>query len=107
LELLRQRALGRELIAGPELALLEERLDLLDDALVEPAAPDGLDDGQFATSQRCWSGGLTRRPRGYDEPGGPSRARDRLQRAFSARGARRTHRSLDELGVAYALPSLA
>jgi hypothetical protein len=47
LELLRERAFGRELIAGPELALFEERLDLLDDALVEPAAPDGLDDGQF------------------------------------------------------------
>jgi hypothetical protein len=47
LELLCQRALGRELIAGPELALFKERLDLLDDALVEPAAPDGLDYGQF------------------------------------------------------------
>jgi hypothetical protein len=47
LELFRQRALGRQLIAGPELALLQERLDLLDDALVEPAASDGLDDGQF------------------------------------------------------------
>jgi hypothetical protein len=47
LELLCQPALGRELIAGPQLALLEERFDLLDDALVEPAAPDGLDDGQF------------------------------------------------------------
>jgi hypothetical protein len=29
-----------------ELALLQERLDLLDDALVEPAAPDRLDGGQ-------------------------------------------------------------
>jgi hypothetical protein len=47
LELLGERAFGRELIAGPELALLEERLDLLDDALVEPAASDRLDDGQF------------------------------------------------------------
>lgn len=47
LELLGQGPLGRQLIAGPELAFLEERLDLLDDALVEPAAPDGLDDGQF------------------------------------------------------------
>jgi hypothetical protein len=47
LELLRERALGGELIAGPELALLKERLDLLDDALVEPAPPDGLDYGQF------------------------------------------------------------
>jgi hypothetical protein len=45
--LLRQSALGRELVARPQLALREERLDLLDDALVEPAAPNGLDDGQF------------------------------------------------------------
>jgi len=50
LELLGQGALGRQLIARPELAPLEERLDLLDDALVQPAAPDGLDDGQFLTS---------------------------------------------------------
>jgi hypothetical protein len=47
LELLGECALGRELIAGPELALLQERLDLLDDALVEPAASDWLNDGQF------------------------------------------------------------
>jgi hypothetical protein len=47
LELLRQRTLGWQLIARPELALLQERLDLLDDALVEPAASDGLDYGQF------------------------------------------------------------
>jgi len=47
LELLGQGALGRELVAGPELALLQERLDLLDDALVEPAASDGLDNCQF------------------------------------------------------------
>jgi hypothetical protein len=47
LELLREGALGRQLIAGPELALFKERFDLLDDALVEPAAPDGLDYGQF------------------------------------------------------------
>jgi len=47
LKLLGQRALGRELVARPELALLQEGLDLLDDALVEPAASDGLDDGQF------------------------------------------------------------
>ena len=60
LELLRERALGRELIAGPELALFKERLDLLDDALVEPAAPDGLDNGQFGPPRRVWSGGLTR-----------------------------------------------
>jgi hypothetical protein len=47
LELLRERALWRELIARAQLALLEERLDLLDDALIEPAASDGLNDGQF------------------------------------------------------------
>ena len=46
LELLGKGALGGELIAGVELTLLEERLDLLDDALVEPAAPDRLDGGQ-------------------------------------------------------------
>jgi len=49
--LLRQGALGRELVARSELALFEERLDLLDDALVKPAAPDGLDDGQSRTSK--------------------------------------------------------
>src|SRR5439155_24773395 len=58
LELLRQGALGRELVARSELALFEERLDLLDDALVEPAAPDGLDNGQFGPPSN-WSGGLT------------------------------------------------
>jgi hypothetical protein len=47
LELLGERALRRELVARQELALLQEGLDLLDDALVEPAASDGLDDGQF------------------------------------------------------------
>lgn len=53
LELFGERAFGRELIARPQLAPLEERLDLLDDALVEPAAPDRLDDGQFGTSRGC------------------------------------------------------
>jgi hypothetical protein len=52
LELLGERALGRELVARPELALLQEGLDLLDDALVEPATSDGLDDGQSRTSPR-------------------------------------------------------
>jgi hypothetical protein len=51
LELLGESALRRELVARPELALLQEGLDLLDNALVEPAAPDGLDDGQFGTSR--------------------------------------------------------
>jgi hypothetical protein len=47
LELLGQLALRRKLIARPEVALLEKTLDLLDDPLVEPAASDGLDYGQF------------------------------------------------------------
>jgi hypothetical protein len=34
------------LIAGPKVALLEESLDLLDDALVKADAPDWLYDGQ-------------------------------------------------------------
>ena len=59
LELLRQGPLGRQLVARSKLALLEERFDLLDDALVKPAAPDGLDDGQFGPPHG-WSGGLTR-----------------------------------------------
>ena len=46
LELIGERALGRELVAGVQLAPLEERLDLLDDPLIEPAAPDRLDGGQ-------------------------------------------------------------
>jgi hypothetical protein len=73
LELLRERALGRELVSGPKLALLEERFDLLDDALVEPAAPDGLDNGQFGPPGWAWSGGLTRTARGYDGSCGPSK----------------------------------
>jgi hypothetical protein len=48
--LVSERALRRELIARTEFALLQERLDLLDDALVEPAAPDRLDRGQFRAS---------------------------------------------------------
>jgi hypothetical protein len=46
LELIRERALRRQLIAGVQLTLLEQRFDLLDDALVEPAAPDWLDGRQ-------------------------------------------------------------
>jgi hypothetical protein len=73
LELLREGAFGRELVARSELALFEERLDLLDDALVEPAAPDGLDDGQFGPP-RClvrWSDQNVKR--GYDGSRGPSK----------------------------------
>lgn len=47
LELVRQRALRGELVTRMQLALLEERFDLLDDALVEPASPDRRDGCQF------------------------------------------------------------
>jgi hypothetical protein len=46
LELFGELSLGRKLIARAKIALLEETLDLLDDALVEAAAADRLDDGQ-------------------------------------------------------------
>ena len=49
LELLRELTLRGKLIAGAEVAPLEEPLDLLDDALIEAAAADGLDDGQLWT----------------------------------------------------------
>src|SRR6185503_1161401 len=75
LELFGERALGWELVARPELALLQKRLDLLDDALVEPAPPNGLDDGQFGPPPWRWSGGLTRTARGYDGWAGPSKGR--------------------------------
>jgi hypothetical protein len=58
LELIGERALRRELVPGVQLALLQERLDLLDDALVEPAAPDWLDGRQIRLPV-VWSGGLT------------------------------------------------
>src|SRR5205807_2434363 len=45
LELLGQLALGGKLIAGTQIAFLQKTLDLLDDPLIEPAPPDGLDDG--------------------------------------------------------------
>jgi hypothetical protein len=53
LELLGELPLGRQLIAGAEIALFEETLDLLDDALVEAAATDRLDDCQ-AAPPRSW-----------------------------------------------------
>ena len=65
LELLGQRALGRELVAGSELALFKERLDLLDDALIEPAPPDGLDYGQFGPPD-CLVRWSDQTARGYD-----------------------------------------
>jgi hypothetical protein len=46
LELLRELSLGRKLVAGAKVAFLQQTLDLLDDALVEAAATDRLDDGQ-------------------------------------------------------------
>jgi hypothetical protein len=48
--LLGELPLGRKLVAGTEIALLEETLDLLDDALIEADAADRLDDGQGLTS---------------------------------------------------------
>src|SRR5205814_5677610 len=53
LELLRELSLGRKLVAGTEVALFEETLDLLDDALIEADAADRLDDGQGLTSQKA------------------------------------------------------
>jgi hypothetical protein len=46
LELFGELSLRRELVTGAKIALLEETLDLLDDALVEAATTDRLDDGQ-------------------------------------------------------------
>jgi len=48
--LLGELSLGRKLVAGTEIALLEETLDLLDDPLIEADAADRLDDGQGSTS---------------------------------------------------------
>jgi len=52
LELISERALRGELVARVQLAPLQERFDLLDDALVEPASPDGLDRGQLGLPKR-------------------------------------------------------
>jgi len=52
LELLGELSLGRELIARTKVTLLEKTLDLFDDALVEAAAADRLDDGQGLTSPK-------------------------------------------------------
>jgi len=52
LELLGELSLGRELIARTKVTLLEKTLDLFDDALVEAAAADRLDDGQRLTSPK-------------------------------------------------------
>jgi len=50
LELVGERALRGQLVSRMELALLQERFDLLDDALIETASPDRLDRGQFPAS---------------------------------------------------------
>jgi len=50
--LLCELPLGRELIARAKVALLEETFDLLDDALIEAAATDRLDDGQGAPPRK-------------------------------------------------------
>jgi hypothetical protein len=65
LELLGELSLGRKLIAGAQVALLEETLDLLDDALIEAAPADRLDDGQKPTSQGLvrWSDQIGRQPK--------------------------------------------
>jgi hypothetical protein len=61
LELLGELPLGRKLVPGAEIALFQEALDLLDDALIKAAAADRLDDGQGLTSPKSlWSGGQTR-----------------------------------------------
>jgi hypothetical protein len=52
LELLRELSFGRKLVAGAKVAFLQEALDLLDDALVEAAATDRLDDGQGAPPRK-------------------------------------------------------
>jgi hypothetical protein len=77
LELISERPLRGELVAWMQLALLQERFDLLDDALVEPAAPDRLDGRQVDLPKVLWSGGLTscaktlKRPRiGVKRPDG-------------------------------------
>jgi hypothetical protein len=48
LERLGQHALGRELVAGAQIALLDEALDLLDDVLVDAAAPHRLQGSHWA-----------------------------------------------------------
>jgi len=50
LELLGELSLRWKLVAGAEVALFEESLDLLDDALVQAAPADRLDNGQGLTS---------------------------------------------------------
>ena len=78
LKLLRELTLRRQLVARAKVAFLEETLDLLDDPLIEPAAPDGFDDGQVCLPRRCmsrnrptfvlWSGGQTRRGKSSAAP---------------------------------------
>src|SRR5204863_1762781 len=52
LELLGELPLRRQLVTRPQVAALEESLDLLDDALVEAAAANRLDDCQRRSARR-------------------------------------------------------
>ncbi|MDQ2914783.1 MAG: hypothetical protein M3T56_16265 [Chloroflexota bacterium] len=60
LELFGELPLGRELVAWAEVALLEQTLDLLDDALIEAASADRLDDCQGALPPQNRSGQVVR-----------------------------------------------
>ena len=79
LELLRELSLGRKLVAGTEVALFEETLDLLDDALIEADAADRLDDGQGLTSQKA--SGQVVRPDVMAQPTAAFRSRQLSARA--------------------------
>jgi len=52
LELLGELSLRRKLVARAKVTLFEESFDLLDDALVQAAPADRLDDGQGLTSPK-------------------------------------------------------
>jgi len=62
LELLCELSLRWKLVPRAQVASFEESLDLLDDALVEAAPADRLDDGQgaYLPTKSLWSGGQTR-----------------------------------------------
>lgn len=84
LELLGELPLRWELVAGAEVASFEETLDLFDDALVEAAAADRLNDGQRYTSAVVrWSDQTrqepTARPGGRQIPGAPRRLAPRMR----------------------------
>ena len=62
LELLCELSLRWKLVPRAQVTSFEESLDLLDDALVEAAPADRLDDGQgaYLPTKSLWSGGQTR-----------------------------------------------